>query len=275
MPRHLNNHFYVRPVHALPWALAGLVLMLEARASTPTWENSLGMAFREVPGMPAKMSVWETRVRDFTAFADATQYDASDRFFYYRGTSWHMDTNSWRTPGFAQTADHPVVGVSWRDAVAFCEWLTMTERAKGIISDRQAYRLPTEREWSAAAEGTPNPMTLLNMANFHPNLQNDAFEITAPVGSFPANPHGFHDMAGNVWEYCLDQSNARQPYRIIRGGSWQNWHARYVGAHARGQCNMDIRITLYGFRVVLADDDEIAERMREHAGPKRPASRGT
>lgn len=219
-----------------------------------TWSNSLGMAFRPIPGGGGLLSVWETRVQDFTAFVDATGHEANERFFYYRDMSWRMDTNDWRSPGFAQTPDHPVAGASWADAMAFCDWLTLTERARGVISDVQRYRLPTEAEWSAAAAGTPNPYSLTNAANFHPVLNSDPFDITAPVGSFPPNPHGFYDMAGNVWEYCLDYATASQPFRVIRGGSWQNWHERYVGVHARGQCGEQVRITLYGFRIALVDD---------------------
>jgi hypothetical protein len=139
-------------------------------------------------------------------------------FFYYIGTSWRMDTNYWRTPGFQQTGEHPVAGVNWRDAATFCEWLTMVERGKGVISDHEAYRLPTEAEWDTAALGTPNPAGTMNAANVHPVLNLDQFPFTSPVGSFPANPNGFYDMAGNVWEFCLDQISERQPYRVIRGG---------------------------------------------------------
>jgi len=237
-----------------------LVVCFMAMACTATaeaqtiWSNSLGMAFRPIPGRGELLSIWETRVRDFTAFTEATGHSASDRFFYYRDRAWRMDTNDWRSPGFPQTVAHPVVGVSWADAMAFCDWLTLTERARGIISDRQRYRLPTEAEWSAAAAGTPNPLTLTNAANYHPVLNSDPFEVTAPVGSFPPNPHGFYDMAGNVWEYCLDYANESQPFRVIRGGSWQNWHERYVGVQARGQCGDQVRITLYGFRIALVDD---------------------
>jgi formylglycine-generating enzyme required for sulfatase activity len=252
---------------------AGLFLLVtpsrgeasDLATSSIVWTNSLGMKFRNIPDSHSRMSVWETRVSDFASFVDAKGYDATQRFFYYAGTSWHMGTNYWRYPGFEQTGNHPVVGVSWNDAVAFCEWLTMTERGKGSISDHEAYRLPTEREWSIAAQGTINPMTMMDPANVHYVLNIDPFPFTSPVGSFSENPRGFYDMAGNAWEYCLDLYKERQPYRVIRGGSWQNWHARYVGVQARGQSGTDVRITLYGFRVVLADDDTTTQDMRDGA----------
>ncbi len=252
-------------------SLTGLGQEAVSLSSTIAWENSLGMKFQSIPGSHSRMAVSETRVRDFSAFVEATGHKATERFFYYIGTSWRMDTNDWRTPGFHQTGEHPVAGVNWRDAATFCEWLTRIERSKGVISDHEAYRLPTEAEWDTAALGTLNPSGVMNTANVHPVLNLDPFPFTSPVGSFPANPNGFHDMAGNVWEFCLDQISERQPYRVIRGGCWQNWHDRYVGVQARGQCGIDVRITLYGFRIVLADDDAFTDTMREAAGLKRPA----
>jgi formylglycine-generating enzyme required for sulfatase activity len=232
------------------------------------WSNSLGMTFEPVPGQKTKMCIWETRVQDFAAFVDATGYDASQRFFYYRGTSWNIDTRYWRDPGFNQTNTSPVVGISWRDAVAFCEWLTETERKSGVISSLQAYRLPTDREWTIAAGRIIDLKAEKIPANFHYTLEMDGFEFTSPVGSFPANEYGFYDMAGNAWEYCLDQASTRRPFRVIRGGSWQNWHARYVGVQAKGQCGMDVRITLYGFRVVLDDENDLTRDMRDAAKSK-------
>jgi hypothetical protein len=236
------------------------------------WTNSLGMVFLPIPGSRTALSVWETRVADFAAFVDATGHDASDNFFYYVNRSWNRDNRSWRDPGFAQTPLHPVVGVSWRDAALFCSWLTEHERERGIISMRQAYRLPTNQEWTLAA-GPERPVAE-NLGNYHDGLGIDPFEFTSPVGSFLPNLHGFYDMEGNTWEYCLDQETVREVFRVIRGGSWQNWHARFVGVNARGRCGLDVRITLYGFRIALANEDSRSMRMRldaaEVADPPRP-----
>jgi len=241
---------------------AGIMLSVPAFAE---WANSLGMRFQPVPASSARMAIWETRVKDFAAFVDATGHDATGRFFYYRGTSWNIDTNYWRYPGFEQTGDHPVIGVSWRDAVKFCDWLTAHERKLGVITSDQAYRLPTDSEWTAAA-GTKNDFaTKPNLANYNPVLSLDAFEVTSPAGNFPANEFGFYDMTGNAWEYCLDRASERHPFRVIRGGSWQNWHGKYMGIYARGKAGMDVRITLYGFRVVLDVENELTKQMRQDA----------
>jgi heme-degrading monooxygenase HmoA len=109
------------------------------------WENSLGMKFVPVPGTNVLFSIWETRVRDFEAFVQATGYNAGER--------WRAPADLGQSdvaPGFSQTPLHPVVHVSWNDAVAFCRWLTEKERAAGHPSAGQEFRLPTDTEWSRA-----------------------------------------------------------------------------------------------------------------------------
>lgn len=133
---------------------------------------------------------------------------------------------SWRNPGFEQTDFHPVVGVSFQDALAYCEWLTEKEGRK--------YRLPTEAEWECVARaGTKTYFSFGNdyqgLVHRHANLANtelenafrdrtmiqwfvdplsndgDQFVFTSPVGSLAPNPWSMHDMHGNVWEWCEDR----------------------------------------------------------------------
>lgn len=132
---------------------------------------------------------------------------------------------SWKNPGFPQTDEHPVVGVSWLDAKAFIEWLSKKEGAR--------YRLPTEAEWEFACRaGTETWFSFgdhpLGLVHQHANVGNVELEkhrkhsverqwlidftiepedgnvFTAPVGSYEANAFGLHDMHGNVWEWCQD-----------------------------------------------------------------------
>ena len=185
---------------------------------------------------------------------------------------------SWQNPGFAQSADHPVVNVTWNDAVAMADWLSTRE---GVV-----YRLPTEAEWEYACRagsqqryaGSDDAASLLNSANTFdadaaknwPKWQqqalpgSDGFAFTAPVASFPANAFGLHDMLGNVWEWTADwhgdsyyaqspaddpQSPAQGSVRVRRGGSWHTW-ALYARCAYRNWNSPETRYTLVGFRLV-------------------------
>jgi formylglycine-generating enzyme required for sulfatase activity len=124
---------------------------------------------------------------------------------------------NWRHPEGPESTivgreNHPVVHVSWNDAVAYCEWRSRKEGA--------TVRLPTEAEWERAARGglegkryvwgdelKPDGKWMANIwqGRFpYQNTEEDGYRTTAPVGSYPPNGFGLYDMAGNVWEWCLD-----------------------------------------------------------------------
>jgi formylglycine-generating enzyme required for sulfatase activity len=111
------------------------------------------MVFVPVPGTKVQFCIWETRVQDFAVFVNATGYDATQTVYSLAGGAdggWVQDGHTWKNPGFEQGPTHPVAGVSWNDANAFCAWLAGKEHNEGLIQTNQAYRLPTDAEWSAA-----------------------------------------------------------------------------------------------------------------------------
>jgi len=177
--------------------------------------------------------------------------------------------------------DHPVVGVSWQDAIMYCAWLSL----KGPFK----YRLPTEAEWELAARGGNNsikyswgngaPLLAFGgnvgdeaLKNIVPEVPiiwrayNDNYPFTAPVRKFGANALGLFDMTGNVAEWCSDwyeetyyqkQVWDRPPgpaqgiAKVIRGGSWSDTPVKLRLAHRRGALPTS-RSNNLGFRVAAS-----------------------
>lgn len=182
------------------------------------------------------------------------------------GACWHRPEG----PGSDIDArgDHPVVHVSWNDAIAYCRWA--------------ACRLPTEAEWECAARGglegrrypwgdelTPGGEHRCNIwqGEFPSrNTVDDGYTGTAPVDAFTPNGHGLYNMAGNVWEWCADWfspnyhrvTRAMNPIylvptgsRSMRGGSYL-CHASYCNRYrvaARNANTPDSSMGNVGFRV--------------------------
>jgi hypothetical protein len=126
------------------------------------------------------------------------------------------------------TPDHPIVDVTWFDALAYVKWLA------GITG--QPWRLPTEAEWEKAARGTDG-RTYPWGNNWDPSRLNAVGNGgTTPVGAYPsgASPYGAYDMAGNAYEWTSsiakpypykaddgrENLNDTQSMRVLRGGAW-------------------------------------------------------
>lgn len=158
-----------------------------------------------------------------------------------------------------QTDDHPVINVSWNDAVAFCEWLS--KEAGGT------YRLPTEAQWEFACRaGNPG---WYSFGDDESRLADYAWYAghgglgTKPVGQKAPNAFGLHDMHGNVWEWCGDEFGVydaghvidpvgtnRFQLRVARGGAFSTQPSAVRSAR-RSDGMPTTRYIANGFRVVL------------------------
>ncbi len=263
------------------------------------WYNSLGMKFVPAGTDGVLFCTWDVRVQDWRAFVQATGSQQPGGIFVMkvitnangsRSLSWSLDPNaSWENPGFEQGPTHPVVGVSWNDAEAFCQWLTKKEQAEGKLASNQKYRLPTDAEWSAAVgdgkypwgESWPPPDDAGNYADqaFLASLpgtgwsclpENDGYARTSPVGSFRPNAYGLYDMGGNVGQWCedwyqasmnsdeirqkvpaLNNDGGGSAFKVLRGASWSNFDPLILLSSYRYGDVPGSRYDSYGFRVVV------------------------
>lgn len=161
-----------------------------------------------------------------------------------------------------QTDEHPVVNVSWNDAVAFCQWLS---KEAGTT-----YRLPSEAEWEFACRaGNPGRFSFgddeSKLAE-HAWYDGQGGLKTKPVGQKAPNPFGVFDLHGNVWEWCLDgfgpypAAPAIDPVgatqakrRVARGGGFST-QSSAVRSARRSDAESTTSFMINGFRVVLAMD---------------------
>jgi hypothetical protein len=122
-------------------------------AAYQPWTNSLGMVFSPAKGTRVLFCIWPTRVQDFAAFVEDSGYDAGSQISTFRLRARQIPKppkGNWKNPGFSQGPDHPVVGVNWGDAEAFCRWLTGKEQLAGNLPRNRKYRLPTRDEMLCA-----------------------------------------------------------------------------------------------------------------------------
>jgi formylglycine-generating enzyme required for sulfatase activity len=191
-----------------------------------------------------------------------------------------LSGGSWRNPGFLQGLDHPVVCVTWHDAMAFCHWLSVKE---GL-----SYRLPTEAEWeyacraggSTAYPWGENPDDGQGWANgsdqtaagrfplFPAFKWSDGYIYTSPVATYRPNAWGLYDMIGNTLQWCGDwfatypagpvenpSGPATGTERVLRGGSFA-YGPRHCRCAFRGRNSPDFQNFYVGFRVVLENEPE-------------------
>ena len=242
-------------------------------------KNTEGPVHRVTIERPFAAGRHEVTRRQFRRFVDETGHSAQAGCRTFGRGEWKWrDEESWLEPGFAQTDDHPVVCVSWEDARAYVEWLSM--------KTGKSYRLLSESEWEYAARGGTQtarywgdrPSQACRYANVLDRSYrkkysrrnatihqcDDGFAATSPVGSRAKNQFGLYDMLGNVWEWVEDcwhaghsrssaDASARNgggdcSRRVARGGSWGSTRD-FVRSAVRANVGSGNRFSDGGFRV--------------------------
>lgn len=312
-----SNSPKVVPPTAIPSAVPfvkGADPPVVATVNPPEIKNSIGMKLRLIPAgefqmgsppteqrrnmdeqqhrvqitQPFYLGIYEVTRGEFRKFVEATGYrteperDGAGGWGYdavSKRSVGRRPKYSWRSTGFQQTDEHPIVNVTWNDAVKFCEWLHKMEG--------KAYRLPTEAEWEYACRGG---MQTTFQGGDHPETQavfgnvwdgtaraffsgrqeiiraRDGYVFTASIGQFRANKFGLHDMQGNVWEWCSDWYNAKYyassptldpqgpqsgSTLVVRGGGWGSGSAFCRSARRLAVSPLERNDDL-GFRLALS-----------------------
>ncbi|MEO1260314.1 MAG: SUMF1/EgtB/PvdO family nonheme iron enzyme [Bacteroidota bacterium] len=225
----------------------------------------------------------EVTVKEYLEFANAI----NSRFpeWMEKGGQFHIKTGSSDhykgLEGTLSKENHPVVGISWNDAVAYCNWRSEKEGLQKVYKisnstvtanwNANGYRLPTEAEWEYAARGrdrkdkwggTSTEGDIGKYAN--DSGESDGYKYIAPVGSFRPNHLGLYDMSGNVWEWCWDwfadyssasRNNPRGPdegtRRAVRGGSYLS-STNHTRCTFRKSGMLGIGYKNFGFRIARA-----------------------
>lgn len=164
----------------------------------------------------------------------------------------YREKENWERPRYWDDARfnnplQPVVGVSWYEAEAYCNWLK-DETGK-------AYRLPTEEEWEKAASGKKGKIYPWGK-EFDPrkaNTYESNLNATTPVMMYPGgkSESEVFDLSGNVWEWTSSKYSKDETTRVLRGGAFFNDLNR-VRAASRNRFNPDLWYRDFGFRVVVA-----------------------
>ncbi|MDL2229171.1 formylglycine-generating enzyme family protein [Treponema sp. OttesenSCG-928-L16] len=247
---------------------------------------------KNVTVAPFFIAPYEVTVGEFRQFIEDTGYiTVAETYGFgaiYTGFDIvRMEYIDWSFPIISQDDTHPVVLITWLDALEYCNWLSLKEGLSPVYvldgeyiewnRSADGYRLPTEAEWEYACRaGTLTPFSTgdnitTDQANYdgkYPYNGNPIgryYRNTTQVGTYPPNSWGLYDMHGNAYEWCWDGytdgtdesddylvEDEAGPYRIVKGGGW--------GAYGH-ELRSAFKVPLYyadpnnavGFRIAKSD----------------------
>lgn len=237
-----------RQPNIAPLRISQTPFLTKRADSSGCFINTLGMQFVLLPGSNVMMCIHETRNADYAAYTVSEQTN---------GSEWRSLANI--------GADHPVTNVNYREAEAFCHWLSKKEG--------KSYRLPTDEEWSLAvglgreSGNSPAQKSVTDVGDVYPwgdywpprpedgnygfMMIDDGYITTAPVMSFRPNALGLYDLGGNVSEWCKDYLDGSNKNGVHRGRSWANYDQDYLRSKNRESVPLDMQRDIYGFRCVI------------------------
>ncbi|MDR2450345.1 MAG: formylglycine-generating enzyme family protein [Candidatus Accumulibacter sp.] len=257
----------------LPLALSGIAF--SAWAADKTYTNSIHMEFVLIPAGSFLMGA--DKNFEETSDDETPQHQVTISKPFYLG-KYEVTQAQWVAvmrinPSKFSGWSNPVEYISWNNAQIFIERLNLKERT-------DKYRLPTEAEWEYAARaGTTTRYSFGDDADNlgrHAWYDGNSGMKTHPVGQKEANPWGFYDMHGNVWEWVQDwydedyyaKSPVRDPsgpsegsFRVLRGGSWY-FDAAGLRSANRFYLSPDYRVELNGFRLAFSPEPSVNSSKR-------------
>lgn len=212
----------------------------------------------EIPGKGYSIAKYPITNAQYAKFIQADGYTQRK---WWTEEGWNQRYKlGWQEPCYWGDSnwnreEHPVVGVSWYEAVAFCLWLCDTTN--------EQIMLPTEEQWQYAAQGDDGRWypwgNLWDCARCNNSVRPciESTGTTPVTKGYGSSAFNVSDMAGNVWEWCVTDSltksqdiNESAERRVIRGGSWQNDEEPYFRCDYAAKPTPDLRDNTIGFRIV-------------------------
>jgi formylglycine-generating enzyme required for sulfatase activity len=216
----------------------------------------------KIPGKSYSIAKYPITNAQYAKFIEAEGYQNSN---WWTNSGWaQCEKRKWVEPRYWNdkewnSAEQPVVGISWHEAVAFCHWVS-AELQRNIL-------LPTEEQWQYAAQGDDNRTypwgNDWNCENCNNSVKPCKSTTTTSVLYYEGkinSPFGVVDMVGNVWEWCLtdymdrvNDINVNATLYTVRGGSWSNQTIDSFRCDCRDGYGPNLRYSSGGFRICCLD----------------------